>query len=248
MITGVKVTSCSRDELNEYICRVAREGRKEVIPNVNIHCLNIAWKNRWFREFLNSCKLVFCDGDGVRLAATLLGKLIEEKITYNRWIWNIAQVSATENLTWYLLGSREDVVARAAETLMRVVPDLKIVGFHSGYWESESGSAEVVARINRCSPHILVVGMGMPLQEAWLQKNLSDLRINVALTGGAVWEYVAGEAHTTPTLFYVLKLEWLFRMLQEPRRLWRRYLVGIPLFGYRMALFHVCKVRPAGTQ
>lgn len=243
-ITGINVTNCSSHELNRYICQVVAEGRKELIPNVNIHCLNLAWRHKWLRDLLNSCAVVFCDGEGVRLAAWMVGRRIDEKITYNRWIWDFAQVSATEGLSWYILGSAADVIGEAARRLRQVAPALLIVGYRSGYWDSEETCEQIVADINRAAPHVLIVGMGMPLQEAWLRERFNSMNVNVALTGGAVWDYVSGNVPMTPRFVYIMKLEWLFRLLHEPRRLWRRYLIGIPLFIYRVIAFHICNVQP----
>jgi N-acetylglucosaminyldiphosphoundecaprenol N-acetyl-beta-D-mannosaminyltransferase len=237
-LTGIKVTNCTKDELNGYICQVIRQKRKEVIPNVNIHCMNLCADNPWLQEFLNSCEVVVCDGDGVRLGAWISGSHIQAKITYNRWIWDLAQLCITNGLSLYLLGSRSDVIEKAVRRLERRYPDLRIVGFHSGYIADKSERDAVIADINRSKPNILIVGMGMPLQEKWLLEHMSHLHVNVALTGGAVFDYVGGIIRTTPDLLYKMKLEWLFRLLGSPLRLFRRYVIGNPLFVWRVVMHH----------
>ena len=243
-ILGIRVTSCSKEQLNQYICGVIAAKRKECIPNVNIYCMNLCYTNKWLRAFLNSSELAFCDGDGVRLGAWMVGRQIEEKITYNRWIWDIAEMSASKEWSWYLLGSRPEAIESAVKTLERRYPDLRIVGFHSGYIKSKLEEEAVVAEINKSLPNILIVGMGMPLQEHWLMEHMSHLNVNVALTGGAVFDYLGGMIKRPPDILYKMKMEWLFRLVRSPRRLFGRYIIGNPLFLWRVIMYHWLHVRP----
>jgi len=242
-LLGIQITDCTTSELNAYICETIASGRREAILNVNVHCMNLAWTLPWLRRYLNQAAVVFCDGDGVRLGARLAGKRIREKITYNRWIWDIAGVSEACRHRWYLVGGRPKVAEEAAERLRKRFPSLQIVGCHSGYFASPDEIERLVADINQREPHILVLGMGMPIQEAWLVDHLSRLRVNVALTGGAVFDYVSGRSRMTPDVFWRLKLEWLYRWLTEPRRLFWRYAVGNPLFMMRVMVWDVLRLR-----
>ena len=241
-LLDIKITSCSKEELNQYICRVIDEQRKEVVLNVNIYCMNLCYIHKWLRSFLNSSEVVFCDGDGVRLGAWMAGRRIKEKITYNRWVWDLAEMSASKGLSWYLLGSRPEAIKSAVKTLEGRYPELRILGFHSGYINSEQEDAALVTEINRCRPDILIVGMGMPLQERWLTEHMSGLSVHVALTGGAIFDYVAGIIKRPPDILYKMKMEWLFRLLRSPRRLFGRYVIGNPLFLWRVILHHWLRV------
>jgi N-acetylglucosaminyldiphosphoundecaprenol N-acetyl-beta-D-mannosaminyltransferase len=242
-LLGIQITDCTSLELNAYICDVISSGRREAILNVNVHCMNLAWTRPWLRTFLNHTAVVFCDGDGVRLGARLAGKRIREKITYNRWMWEIAAVSAACGHRWYFVGGRPGVAEAAADRLIERFPSLQIVGCQSGYFDGQDDIERVVADVNRREPHILVLGMGMPVQEAWLATHLDRLRVNVALTGGAVFDYVSGRRRVTPDVFRRLKLEWLYRWLVEPRRLFRRYVIGNPLFLARVLVCEVLRLR-----
>jgi N-acetylglucosaminyldiphosphoundecaprenol N-acetyl-beta-D-mannosaminyltransferase len=95
---------------------------------------------------------------------------------------------------------------------------------------------EVVARINRAVPDILLVGFGMPLQEKWIAENRAGLDASVIMTVGAAFDYLAGEVRRAPRWATTRGLEWLGRLLVEPHRLWRRYLIGNPLFFWRVFL------------
>jgi N-acetylglucosaminyldiphosphoundecaprenol N-acetyl-beta-D-mannosaminyltransferase len=242
-LLGIQITACTTSELNAYVCDTIASGAREAILNVNVHCMNLAWTLPWLRTYLNQTAVVFCDGDGVRLGARLAGKRIQEKITYNRWIWDIAGVSEGLGHRWYLVGGRPKVAEEAADRLRTRFPRLQIVGCHSGYFDSQDEIDRLIADINRHEPHILILGMGMPIQEAWLRDHLGRLRVNVALTGGAVFDYVSGRSPMTPDLFWRVKLEWLYRWFKEPRRLFWRYAVGNPLFMMRVIMWDVLGLR-----
>ena len=118
-------------------------------------------------------------------------------------------------------------------------PGLRIAGTYHGYFDKTPGSPEneaVLQRINAARPNILILGFGMPLQERWLLENWERVDANLALTGGAVFDYLSGELRRPPRWMTEHGLEWLGRMLIEPRRLWRRYVVGNPLFLWRVLL------------
>jgi N-acetylglucosaminyldiphosphoundecaprenol N-acetyl-beta-D-mannosaminyltransferase len=129
------------------------------------------------------------------------------------------------------------VADKAAANLKARFPDLRIVSTHHDYFDKTPGSAEneaVIEQINAVKPNILIVGFGMPLQERWLMENWDHIDANVALTGGAVFDYVSGELQRAPRWMTDNGLEWLGRLLIEPRRLWKRYLIGNPLFIWRV--------------
>lgn len=224
-------------ELHAEIGDRVRRGEHARILNVNAHCLNLAYEDRELRDLLNDAEIVFCDGAGVMLAARILGRRIPERITYADWMWQLAAFAASEGFSLYFLGARPGIARKAAEQLKKRYPELKISGVHHGYFARTSGSPEneaVIREINAASPDILVLGFGMPLQERWLMENWSRLDARVALTGGAVFDYVSGELRRGPRFLTDNGFEWLARLLVEPGRLWRRYLTGNPLFLSRV--------------
>jgi len=237
VILGVRVTPVSVPQLLTYIGYCVEAGRSALVLHVNAHALNLAWKEPWLRGFLNTVDLVFCDGAGVILAARMLGQRIPERITYADWMWQLAAYAEERGFTIFLLGARPGVAELAACKLMERFPGLRIVGSHHGYFDKTAGGCEnqaVVEKINRARPDILVVGFGMPLQERWLMENWRHLDARVLLTGGAVFDYVSGSLRRAPRWMTDHGLEWLGRLCVEPRRLWRRYLVGNPLFLWRV--------------
>jgi len=236
-VLGVGVDPVTVDELHAALLRLAREDGLSLVLNANAHCLNLCYRDPVLRSFLNRADVVFCDGAGVMLAARILGRRIPERITYADWAWRLAAFAEAEGLSLYFLGARPGVAERAAQRLRERHPELKIAGARHGYFDHAAGSPEnaaVVREINAAAPDILLVGLGMLLQERWLMENGERLNARVALTGGAVFDYVSGRVSRGPQVLTDNGFEWMARLLLEPRCLWRRYLLGNPLFLLRV--------------
>ena len=232
-ILGVGVDPLTVEGLYAEIWRLVRGGERGLVLNANAHCLNLCYEDPKLRDFLNGAEIVFCDGVGVMLAARILGRRIPARITYADWAWQLADFASTQGFSLYFLGARPGVARAAARRLKERYPDLEIAGVHHGYFDRSQNEA-VVEEINAAAPDILLVGLGMPLQEYWLMENGHRLDAGLALTGGAVFDYVSGRLRRGPRFLIGSGFEWLARLLVEPRRLWRRYLVGNPLFLLRV--------------
>ena len=236
-ILGVEVCGLTVIELHGLIEDYIRGQHKALILHVNVHCLNLCYRYHWLRGFLNQSQLAFCDGAGVMLGAKLLGYHIPERITYADWLWQLAAFAEPRQITFYFLGGRPGIAEKAAQQLQVRHPDLQIVGVHHGYFDKAIGSQEnqaVIEQINAARPHILLVGFGMPVQEQLLRENWGEIDAHVALTGGAVFDYISGELRRAPRWMTDHGLEWLGRLIIEPRRLWQRYVVGNPIFLWRV--------------
>lgn len=236
-ILGVRVSPITADEIHAYIDASIKEDRKSLILHANIKGLNLAHENTWFRDFLNSANIVFCDGAGVIVGAKILGYNIPERITYADWTWQLSRYAEVRGFSFFFLGANPGVGNKAADCLKARYPNLKVVGTYHGYFDKRANSLEnkaVIERINQTKPDILIVGFGMPTQERWLIDNWDDIDAKIALTGGAVFDYVSGNLRRAPTWMTDNGLEWLGRLLIEPSRLWRRYLVGNPVFIWRV--------------
>lgn len=237
MLLDVPVTPLTVPELHAYMGGVIDAGERALVLNVNVNCMNLAYEQPWLRDFLAEAELVFCDGAGVVLGAKLLGQEIPQRITYADWIWQLAAFSEARGDSFFFLGGRPGVAEQAAVRLQDIYPALKIAGCHHGYFDKTPGEEEnaaVIAQINALQPNILIVGFGMPKQEQWLQQNWASLNANIALTGGAVFDFLSGELQRAPSWMTNNGLEWLGRLLIEPRRLYKRYLLGNPLFMARV--------------
>lgn len=236
-ILGVTVHLLDVPTLHEEIAKRIETGAHALVLNVNVNCLNLAYRHGWLRDLLNSASLVFCDGAGVQLGARLLDHRIPQRITYADWMWQLAEFAEPRGYTFFFLGAQPGVADEAAARLIARFPALRIVGTHHGYFDKAPNSEEneaIVAEINALKPNILVTGFGMPAQERWLMENWERVEANVALTGGAVFDYVSGQLRRAPSWMTDNGLEWLGRLVIEPGRLWKRYVIGNPIFMYRV--------------
>lgn len=234
-ILGVAVHLLTIAELHHYLLQVIQKGQKAAILNVNVHALNLAYSHEWLKSYFNQAEIVFCDGAGVMLAARWLGHHIPERITYADWMWQLAQWAELHQLSLYFLGGKPNIAEKAAQKIHQQFPKLLIAGTHHGYFQKHGQENEaIIQQINQIRPHILVLGLGMPTQEQWLLHNWHKLQVNVALTGGAVFDYLSGELVRAPRWMTQNGLEWLGRLIIEPSRLWKRYILGNPLFLWRL--------------
>jgi N-acetylglucosaminyldiphosphoundecaprenol N-acetyl-beta-D-mannosaminyltransferase len=236
-VLGVGVDPLSVTELHARILDIVREGGHALVLHVNVHGLNLCYHDPELRSFFNAAPVVFCDGAGVRLGARILGRRLPARITYADWAWQLMSFAERENLSVFFLGARPGVAQKAATRLTERYLSLRIAGIHHGYFDRTPGKPEneaVLREINAAKPDVLLVGFGMPLQEHWLMQNWGKINARVALTGGAVFDYVSGELKRGPRILTDNGFEWLARLLIEPQRLWRRYVVGNPLFLLRV--------------
>ena len=234
---GVGVDPLTVEELHEEISRFVENGEHALVLHANVHGLNLAYRNGRLRGLFNRAPIVFCDGSGVMLGARILGRRIPERITYADWTWKLAAFAEERGLSLFFLGARPGVAEKAARRLEYRFPKLRIAGAEHGYFERTLGSPEneaIIKKINAARPDVLLVGFGMPVQEFWLAENWEKVDANVALTGGAVFDYVSGELRRGPRFLTDRGLESVARLMVEPRRLWRRYVIGNPLFLLRV--------------
>jgi N-acetylglucosaminyldiphosphoundecaprenol N-acetyl-beta-D-mannosaminyltransferase len=201
----------------------------------NAHVLNQSRANPALRTALEAADLVYCDGYGVRLAAKALEAPIPHRMTGADWIWGMAAMCEQAHQSVYLLGSEPGVAQGAAARLTKVFPRLEVVGHHHGYFEPGSPHDDrVVEDINARRPSILLVGMGTPKQELWVRANAHRLDVDVLWTVGALFDVVSGKVPRAPGWLADNGLEWIFRLAIEPGRMWRRYLLGNPVFVHRV--------------
>jgi len=236
-VLGVHVDQVGLGDVLAMIHNAIALDQRALITHVNVRGMQIALENEWFREFLNDATLVYCDGMGVKLGARLLGLHIPERLTLADWVWQLAELAEVNGFSLYLLGNPPGVAGEAAAHLKSRFSKLYISGVYHGYFDKSQGSVEneaVLNRINAEAPDILLVGFGMPIQEKWLQENWERLDVNIAITVGALFEYIAGNLKRGPDWMTQNYMEWLFRLVSSPRRYGKRYLLDNPLFFYRI--------------
>jgi len=149
------------------------------------------------------------------------------------YINDLAAAAVEYNLSLFLLGGTPYVVELAAKQLKELHPGIRLSGYHHGYY-SEQENNSVIDKINANPPDILLLGMGVPKQEEWTKENFEKLNAKIVWMGGGFLDILSGRIKRCPQWLSKIGFEWMFRFLQEPRRLWKRYFIGNPLFVLRI--------------
>jgi N-acetylglucosaminyldiphosphoundecaprenol N-acetyl-beta-D-mannosaminyltransferase len=178
-------------------------------------------------EVVRGCDMVSPDGVSVVWASRLLGRPLPERVNGTDLMERLVATAARDGRSVYFLGARPEVVARTVEVFRRRHPDLRVAGYHHGYWADDR---QLVERVRRARPDYLFLGIPSPRKEFWLSANLEALGVPFAMGVGGSFDVIAGVHRRAPRWACEHGLEWVWRLAQEPRRMWRRYLVGNSLF------------------
>lgn len=234
-VFGLSIDLAAPSEVLGTISDWAKARNSHRVMYVNAHVVNHMYTLPGLRAALARADLVYCDGYGVRLAARAMHVGVPCRMTGADWIWGLASLSEARQHSLYLLGSEPPIAREAADQLQRWHPDLRIVGAHHGYFEPGTAHHErVLEDIREKAPDIVLVGMGTPKQELWVDRFANELGGPVVWTVGSLFDYVSGRTPRAPHLLADHGLEWMFRLAVDPRRMWRRYLIGNPAFLSRV--------------
>lgn len=231
-ILGVPICVGTRSQTVELLDGRFERGESAVVAFANAHLLNIASRAEQFRRILQKV-IVVNDGIGVDIASLFLfGSTFPNNLNGTDFTPHYL-ANTRHRYRIFLLGSRPGVAEKAARYLSRHCPRHRIVGCHHGYF-SEEGSAGIVNMVKSSGADVILVAMGNPLQERWLADNLAATGCRLGFAVGALFDFVTGHSRRAPRWVQAARLEWAHRLLHEPRRLWRRYLLGNPLFLLRV--------------
>jgi len=209
--------------------RQRRHSHPALLATVNARSVLLAADSPPFAEILNYSALSIPDGMSIVLASRLLGTPLRERVTGVDLVEEVCKRCAVEKLRVYFLGGRPGAADRTAAMLTERYPGFLLAGTDCPPHDFERDPAQqqrVLSRIRSAAPDILFVALGMPKQECWIAANSSLLEVGLVMPVGGTFELLAGMIPRAPRWLQRLGLEWLFRMLVEPRRLWRRYLIG----------------------
>ena len=224
-LLGVKIDVVDTRGLEERITAFAGSDEKRSVMYVNADCMLLARKNEKYRRVLNNCDLVYADGVGVVYGARLWGRRLPGRSTAADFMPDFCDNFAAKGLRLFFLGAARGVAAEAAARLRQEIPGLQIVGIQHGYFRPEQ-TAGIISEINRAGPDIVVVGLGAPYQELWISANRRGINAPVVWGVGGLFDFLSGRTRRGPRFLLDNGFEWLCRLLTEPKRLWRRYLLG----------------------
>lgn len=228
-LQGIRLDNLSMSEALSCIEQALAAGQPTRIAFANADCLNLAAGNAAYRQHLAGMDRVFIDGVGMRIAARLLGQSVRANVNGTDLFPLLCASLARQGKRLYLLGGRPGVAAQAATWARRNFPGLRVAGISHGYYPA-SEEAMLANEIHDSRADVLLVGLGAPHQEAWITRHMAACGATVAMGVGGLFDFYGGRVPRAPFWMRRLGLEWVFRLYQEPARLWRRYLLGNPSF------------------
>ena len=242
-VLGVPVMPLTWPELRDDVMRRIADRVRTTVMYANIHVINTAQAVPDLKSALNKADLLYCDGEGVRLAATLLGHSLPERITGAEFIWDLAHHLAEEQRSVFWVGGTPGTTERALQILAERYPGLAVAGADHGFFAKDGPETDaMIARINAASPSLLIVGMGTPIQEQWVTRHRERIHAPVVWCIGATADFVTGVQTRGPALLTRNGFEWLARLAYEPRRMFGRYVIGNPVFAARVLRARLARV------
>lgn len=209
---------------------------------LNPHSYAVALDDKAFLQALNDADWLVPDGAGVVLASRILRGGIKERVTGSDVFFGLHQrMNSTGGMSVFFLGATEDTLKLIRERMSRDYPNVRVAGTYSPPFKltySDDELNEMISAVNSAAPDVLWVGMTAPKQEKWIFENRSRLNVKFAGAIGAVFDFYTGRVKRSHPVFQRLGLEWLPRLMQQPKRLWRRMFVSAPIF-----MWHVLKQR-----
>lgn len=202
---------------------------------VNPACVNIAAHDRGYRRLLSRAAMVLPDGIGIKIAADLLGAPLKQNVNGTDLFPRLCEMLEGRGVRVFLLGGQAGVADRVAQVMRAQWPRLQIAGVRDGFF-SVAQEGEVAAQVRASGADVVLVARGVPMQDVFIDRHLHQLGVKVAIGVGGLFDFVSGRIHRAPAWMRDSGLEWMYRLLQEPSRMWRRYLVGNFTFLGRVML------------
>lgn len=229
-VAGMRIDAVDFDAaVGQIIDGATSERGTQYVVTPNAHHVVLHQTDAFFRRAYQHAHLVVADGVPLIWAGRLLGRKLPGRVNGTDLLVRLCAEASGRNLRVYFLGGRTGAADAAAAVLRKRHPGLDICGTYCpklGFERDPIEKAEIIADINEKRPHLLFVGLGAPKQEYWMYANRESVRVPMMLGIGVSFELVAGIISRAPVWMQRNGLEWLFRLLMEPERLWKRYLIG----------------------
>lgn len=234
-VLNTPISAIPLAKIDRVVASLVEQAGKKTFFYVNAHCLNIAAKDSQYKKILQHASLVYSGGLGPVLASRIVGQGLPERTPTPDFIDKVFATAQKKGWSIYLLGTKEKSLVKAVSRIKEKFPRINIVGYHHGYFSKEE-EGKVIEDIHAKQPTIVIVGMGTPRQEKFMAENIYRINAQAFWAVGALFDVISGELPRAPVWMQSLGLEWLFRLFQEPQRLWRRYIIGNTIFIVRVLL------------
>jgi N-acetylglucosaminyldiphosphoundecaprenol N-acetyl-beta-D-mannosaminyltransferase len=224
-LMGCSIDNLSMEETLQTIEGFIHTGKPHQHVVVNVDKLVKASRDPELRQIINDCALINVDGMPVVWASRLLGKPLKERVAGVDLFEALMRRAGDRGWRVFLLGAQEEVVSKVAATYQHKYPRLVLAGYRNGYWKGELEEAQVVEQIRDARPDLLFVAISSPKKEQFLGRYQAEMKIPFAMGVGGTFDVAIGHVRRAPVWMQKSGLEWFYRFLQEPRRMFRRYFI-----------------------
>ncbi|GKX30451.1 N-acetylmannosaminyltransferase [Vallitalea longa] len=226
-ILGVKIDDYTMDEAVKKVSQYINSDKKYKIYTPNPEFVIAANEDEEFKDVLNKGDLVIPDGIGIVMASKIMKKSIKERVAGYDLLQKVFNEIKDTDKTVYLFGAAKGVAANAASKMQQLHKGLNIIGYHDGYFDEDEEKL-IMETINSLKPDLLLVGLGAPKQEKWINENINNLNVKVAIGVGGSFDGMAGNVKRAPMIYQKLGLEWFYRLIKQPTRIKR--MIKLPMF------------------
>ncbi len=227
-ILGVYIDRVTRTQALEKLTGFLETENTDIVFTPNSEIIQAAYKDKAFKNRLNSASLNIADGIGVVYASRILGIPLKERVAGFDLMCAFMGVCAEKGARVFLFGSKEGVAKEAADELLRRHSSLNICGMRNGYF-TDADTDDIIAQMNASNPDVILVCLGAPKQENWIYDNAPKLNTKIMMGCGGSLDVLAGRVERAPERWQKLGLEWAYRLKKEPKRFWR--MTALPKFG-----------------
>lgn len=224
-ILNTYVNAISMDETIMEVEKIIESRKPTQHVVINALKVNLMREDPELREIINSCPLINADGASIVWAAKKLGVPLKERVAGIDLFENLVKLAAEKGYKIYLFGAKEEVVTKVKDIFEKQYPTLQIVGYRNGYF-TETDESEIVKNMHDSGADMMFVAFSSPKKEYWVNRYLNELNIPFVMGVGGSFDVVAGVTDRAPKWMQNHGLEWFYRFIQEPGRLWNRYMVG----------------------
>ena len=223
--------------LMDHWIETERERYHHVV-NTGMHGVMEGRKDPAFQKVLNSAELIAPDGILALLTARIRGYRLNRKETGPDLLWRFSELAHRKRYSYFFYGDTPETLETLSTDVAREFPNIRLTGYHSPPFRELTPEEDqaIVDTINQAKPDVLWVGLGMPKQEQWIADHRDRLDITIAVGAGASFKFLSGTIKRAPVLMRNLGLEWSWRLISEPKRVWRRVFVDAPQYICLVAL------------
>lgn len=232
-ILDIPLRNLTMSEAIDSILAMFEKHEPNQICFINADCANLAWNDAEYMHILHRSSINLADGIGLKIAGRMTGRPVRQNVNGTDLFPRLATVMAEKKRSVFFLGARPEVNETLIEVMREKYPGLVVAGGQHGYFKPEEEDT-IIERINQLQPDLLLVAFGAPRQEKWIAANLPKLKVRVAMGVGGLFDFYSGRINRAPIWMREIGMEWFYRFLQEPQRMWKRYFVGNLVFVYRV--------------